>query len=69
MRKYATKLPAGASQTDKGKSKFKVLPRRWKSGSGIESEVAFEATDTYGNPITLTGIVINEENKKQPVSM
>ena len=31
---------------------------------GIPSRVAFEATDAYGNPIALSGTVINREKKE-----
>ncbi len=58
-------LPDEAPQTDKRqKSKFKVLPRKWKPDQGIESQIAFEATDAYGNPITLSGTVINDEKQE-----
>ncbi len=66
MRKYATgNYPLERPKPTKGKKvNLKFFPEGGNLVRGIESEVAFEATDTYGNPITLTGIVINEEKQE-----
>lgn len=63
MRQETTRWSVPNRQKVK-KVNLKFFPEGGNLVRGIESEVAFEATDTYGNPITLTGIVINEEKTR-----
>ena len=49
----------------KGKKvNLKFFPESGNLIQGIESQIAFEATDAYGNPITLSGTVINDEKQE-----
>ncbi|MGH6554962.1 hypothetical protein ACRFA2_19245 [Bacteroides hominis] len=66
MRKYSTgNYPMERPKPTKGKKvNLKFFPESGNLIQGIESQIAFEATDAYGNPITLSGTVINDEKQE-----
>lgn len=66
IRKYtAYKYPQSREGTKKEKKvNLKFFPEGGNLVQGIPSRVAFEATDTYGNPLELSGIVVDKEKKE-----
>ena len=66
IQKYAVyKYPQVRKKTAKEKKvNLKFFPEGGNLVEGIPSRVAFEATDAYGNPIALSGTVINREKKE-----
>lgn len=68
IQRYAVyKYPQVRKKTAKEKKvNLKFFPEGGNLVEGIPSRVAFEATDAYGNPIALSGTVINREKKKSP---
>lgn len=66
IQRYAVyKYPQVRKKTAKEKKvNLKFFPEGGNLVEGIPSRVAFEATDAYGNPIALSGTVINREKKE-----
>lgn len=69
IRKYAVyKYPQTRERTKKAKKvNLRFFPEGGNLVTGLSSIVAFEATDAYGNPLSLSGNIVNRE-KKQVVS-
>ena len=56
------KYPTERKKPQKGKKvNLKFFPEGGNPVQGIESRVAFEATDEYGYPLEVTGTIINKE--------
>lgn len=66
MQKYATgSYPMKREKLRKGKKvNLKFYPEGGNLVEGIASQVAFEATDAYGNPIDVSGTIINAEKEE-----
>lgn len=66
IKKYAVyKYPQTRKKTTKAKKvNLKFFPEGGNLVKGVPSQVAFEATDAYGNPITLSGRVINRDKEE-----
>lgn len=59
------KYPLIREKPDKGKRvNLKFYPEGGNLIQGITSEVAFEATDAYGNPIEVAGSIVNKEKEE-----
>lgn len=59
------KYPVKREKPQKGKKvNLKFYPEGGNLVQGIASQVAFEATDAYGNPIEITGAVVNNAKKE-----
>lgn len=65
IQKYAVyKYPKKRPQTKKSKKvNLRFFPEGGNLVYGIPSRIAFEATDAYGNPIDLSGTVIDRDKK------
>lgn len=66
IQKYAIyKYPKVRKMTSKMKKvNLKFFPEGGNLVAGVPSHVAFEATDAYGNPIALSGTLINREKEE-----
>ena len=66
MQKYGyNKYPMKREKPLKGKKvNLKFFPEGGNLIQGVPSQVAFEATDAFGNPVELSGVVINEAKKE-----
>ena len=66
IQKYAVyKYPQTRKKAMKAKKvNLKFFPEGGNLVKGVPSQVAFEATDAYGNPITLFGRIINRRKEE-----
>ncbi|WP_369808791.1 hypothetical protein [Parabacteroides sp. Marseille-P3160] len=66
MRRYGTGgYPMKREKPQKEKKvNLQFFPEGGNLVQGIESKVAFEATDAYGNPIEITGAIVNEAGEE-----
>lgn len=66
MQKYGLgKYPVVRKKPKKEKKvNLKFFPEGGNLIQGIKSQVAFEATDAYGNPLSVTGIIRNESEEE-----
>lgn len=66
IRKYtAYKYPQNREGTKKEKKvNLKFFPEGGNLIQGVPSHVAFEATDAYGNPLELSGVVVDKEKRE-----
>lgn len=72
IQKYAVyKYPQKRERTKKAKKvNLKFFPEGGNLIQGVPSQIAFEATDAYGNPLELSGMVIDrEKNDLVPFSV
>lgn len=67
IQRYAVyKHPQKREQTKKSKKvNLKFFPEGGNLIQGVPSRVAFEATDAYGNPIELSGVVVDREKNER----
>lgn len=66
MLKYGTgQYPMKREKPQKGKAvNLKFFPEGGNMIQGVASQLAFEATDAWGNPIDVSGVIIDETKKE-----
>lgn len=65
MEKYTNKYPMKRKKPQKDKKvNVKFFPEGGNLVENVESRIAFQSTDEYGEPIMVTGAVINDKNEE-----